>query len=125
MLDDLDRLRNSPHLLDLLSHYARLGEKDREIWHNRLMRMEGTEPPDLVKLHGELIAFGWIDQNSGQVPICYRVTLHGQRAVRQAQESEGDDVELVVSPEKTLPKFPRKKPERSGQPEALSLATSE
>ena len=38
----------------------------------------------------DLIAFGWIEQNTGQVPVCYRIMLTGQRAIRQAGvESDG------------------------------------
>jgi hypothetical protein len=92
MFDELDRLRTSPHLLELLSHYACLGAENRETWQGRLMHLEGVEPAALVKLHGELLAFGWVDQNTGQVPICYRITLAGLRAMRLA-EAEDNAVE--------------------------------
>ncbi len=39
MLDDLDRLRNNPRLLQLCKHYANLGKLDQEAWQNRLMEM--------------------------------------------------------------------------------------
>jgi hypothetical protein len=74
MLDDIQRLQNNPPLLQLLSHYALQG---KESWTNRLMHLEGVESSELVKLHGELIAFNWADQNTGQVPCCYRVTSSG------------------------------------------------
>jgi len=41
MLDEIHRLTNNPHLLQLLSYYAALG---KEAWHNRLMHLEGVEP---------------------------------------------------------------------------------
>jgi hypothetical protein len=106
MLDDVDHLRNNPHLVQLLSHYARLGAENRETWQGRLMKMEVVEPPELVKLHGELIAFAWVEQNTGQVPICYRITLAGLRAMRQAQVEENDDdeVSLPESEAKLAPK---------------------
>lgn len=96
MFDDLDRLRNNPSLFGLLRHYASLGEVDRETWQDRLMAMDDLEPIRMVKLHGELIAFRWIEQNTGQVPIlkvgmvpgCYRVTYQGQRVLRQIQGTE-------------------------------------
>jgi hypothetical protein len=96
MLDDLDRLRHNPHLLQLLSHYAELGEKSPETWQTRLMEMAEVEPRHLVKLHGELIAFGWVEQNTGQVPTCYRITLAGLRASRKVrvQETEEDDLSV-------------------------------
>jgi hypothetical protein len=54
MLDNLERLRNNPQLLQLFSHYARLGETNPEAWRPRLMVMESDGRVDLVKLHGEL-----------------------------------------------------------------------
>ncbi len=69
MLDELDYLHNNPHLLELLTHYANLGQADRETWHPRLMAMEQVEPPEMAKLHGQLIAFGWVEQNTGQLPV--------------------------------------------------------
>jgi hypothetical protein len=99
MFDELDHLRQSAELLRLLTHYAELGAADREVWHDRLMRMDGLEPRDLVRLHGELIAFGWIEQNTGITPApkpgtvagCYRVTTAGLRALKLAQAPRTDD----------------------------------
>ncbi len=88
MLDDLDRLRNNPRLLQLCKHYADLGKLDREAWQNRLMEMAEVGPRDMVRLHGELIAFGWIEQNTGEVPICYRITPAGLRALRKVGDGE-------------------------------------
>lgn len=130
MLDDLDRLRNKPQLLELLTHYARLVQEDRQTWQDRLMHMEGVGPADLAKLHGELIAFGWVEQNSGQVPIiragavpsCYRITLHGQRALQQVQ---GLDIDVEAEPEapaRTSPRFSRKRREHA---EADTLVAAE
>ncbi len=92
MLDDLDHLRNSPHLVKLLSQYAHLGAENRQIWQGRLMVMEGIEPPQLVKLHGQLIAFTWVEQNTGEIPCCYRITAAGLRAMRRVQ-AEDDSAE--------------------------------
>ena len=92
MLDDLDCLRSNPRLLEMLTHYANLGQGDRDTWHPRLLAMEQVEPSDFVKMHGQLIAFGWIELNVGQVPTCYRITLAGQQALRQAQEVDDADV---------------------------------
>ena len=76
MFDEIHQMRNNPHLLQLLNHYATLG---KEAWHNRLMHLDGIETSELVKMHGELIAFSWADQDAGQVPCCYRVTSSGLR----------------------------------------------
>ena len=122
MLDDIQRLRNNPNLLQLLSHYAAHG---KETWTNRLMHLEGVEPSELVKLHGELIAFSWADQNTGQVPCCYRVTASGLKAIHLVNGGVDDDGEALPvpeKPEKSLPKFARKKREKA---EPVVMAISE
>src|SRR5258707_11200012 len=86
--DDLDRLRNSQHLLVLLCHYADLGREDRSIWQPRLKEIDGLDPSQMSKLHGELLGFEWIELNTGHVPTSYRITLSGARAVRQLQGVE-------------------------------------
>lgn len=93
MFDELDRLVEERHLLLLLSHYAQFPLVDREGWQDRLMVMDGVAAEDLVRLHGELIAQDWIEQNTGNTPVlgagavpqCYRVTSAGLRALKQAQ----------------------------------------
>lgn len=77
MLDDLDSLRNNPNLLQLLTHYADLGQENREVWQARLRAMDGLEARDISKLHGALIACSWVDQNTGHTPCCYRITSRG------------------------------------------------
>lgn len=113
MLDDIQRLRNSPPLLQLLSHYAAQG---KETWTNRLTHLDGVDPSELVKLHGELIAFSWADQNTGQVPCCYRVTASGLKAIQQVNGGVDDDGEVLPmpeKPEKSFPKFAKKKREKA------------
>ena len=94
MFDHLRKLRTSPQLLELFSRYAKPGESNRETWVARLMQIEGVQAAELTKLHGDLIAFDWLEQNSGQMPCCYRLTLAGLRAFRrlQRQDVEDDDV---------------------------------
>jgi len=97
MLDELDRLRKNHHLLELLNHYAHLGAEHREAWQGRLMQIEGLArlaPAEISRLHGELIAFGWVEQNTGQIPACYRITLTGLRAIRKVEAQENEDSEL-------------------------------
>jgi hypothetical protein len=36
MLEDIERLRENPRLVELLVHYAALGMPDRSIWKKRL-----------------------------------------------------------------------------------------
>jgi len=110
--------------MSLLSHYVQLGTEDRTTWRDRLMQMEGAEPRHLSALHGELIAFDWIEQNTGQatslkdgtLSACYRITLHGLREVRRFQ---GADEEASETPEKTQPRFVRKK-----RSEAVAVANA-
>jgi hypothetical protein len=128
MLDDSQRLRENHQLLALLSHYAQVGTEDRETWRDRLMQMEGVAPKELSALHGDLIAFDWIEQNTGQalllkdgtISACYRITLLGLRACRRLQGTESE-IGAPDTPEKALPRFPRKKKENA---EALVVATS-
>jgi hypothetical protein len=93
MFDELERLRQTKELFDLLTHYQQVGEADRQAWRDRLDEMEGIEPRQLVKLHGELLAYGWLEQNTGLTPVlrvgaaasCYRITTAGIRALKQVR----------------------------------------
>ena len=101
MFDELDRLREHEPLYRLLDHYAQRGAADREAWQDRLMELEGAEPRELVRLHGELLAYGWVQQNTGHtptsqpgvVPGCYRVTAAGLRALKRAHAGRDDEPE--------------------------------
>jgi hypothetical protein len=96
MFDELERLRSVKELFALLRHYQQVGEADRQAWQDRLIEMEGVEPRQLVKLHGELLAYGWLEQNTGLTPVlragaaanCYRITTAGIRALKQARTQE-------------------------------------
>ena len=128
MFDESQRLRENTHLLFLLSNYAQQGTEDRAAWRDRLMQMESVEPRQLSTLHGELIAFDWIEQNTGQAsPMkdgvlanCYRITLNG---LREYGRFHGVKIEEKVpeTPEKKGPTFPRKKKQKSDSTEALPL----
>jgi hypothetical protein len=97
--DGWPRLRQSEALARLLTHYADLGAADREAWQDRRMGLEGVEPRDLVRLHGALIACGWVEQNTGATAVlrpgavaaCYRVTAAGLRALRQARDGDPEE----------------------------------
>ena len=69
MFDELERLRDVKELLTLLRHYQHVGEADRQAWQDRLTELEGVEPRQMVKLHGELLAYGWLEQNTGLTPV--------------------------------------------------------
>jgi hypothetical protein len=131
MLDELDRLRTKPNLLLLLKHYADLVGPSRETWQDHLMTMEGMEPQELSKLHGELIAFSWIEQNTGNfsvlragaLPACYRVTLAGLRALQQIQAPEAVvDLEMPLEEEKPVLKRFKRKKEKSQEQEVVASA---
>lgn len=131
MFDDTQRLRDNPHLAKLLSHYALLGANERASWQDRLMQMEGIDPKELSHLHGELIAFGWIEQNTGQavllpngvISACYRITLQGLRDSCQPPDVE-HQAQCPDPPETKVPRFPRKKT-TSDAPEVLVAASSQ
>lgn len=117
--DDLDRLRNSQHLLVLLSRYADLGKENRSIWQPRLKEMDGLDPSQMSKLHGELLAFEWIELNTGHVPTFYRITPGGVRAVRQIQGLD-NSVEIPEPQEKPAPRFPKKTREKAATADVLA-----
>jgi hypothetical protein len=129
MFDFSVRLRENAHLLSLLSHYAQLGTEDRTAWQNRLMQMDGVGPEQLTAMHGELIAFDWIEQNTGNAVLgpdgtllsCYRITQHGLREIRRIQGIEVVE-EQTEAAEKSSPRFPRKKKDKNEFP---VVATSE
>jgi hypothetical protein len=63
------------------------------------MNLDGVEPRDLVRWHGELRAAGWVELNVGQRGCGYRATAAGMRAlkqVRQRQTVVDDEVPEVV-----------------------------
>jgi hypothetical protein len=94
MFDELERLRSVKELFALLDHYGRLAAATgAETWQDRLEQLEDTNPRELVRLHGELLAYGWLEQNTGATPVlragaapaCYRLTSAGKKALQQAR----------------------------------------
>jgi hypothetical protein len=93
MFDEMDRLAEVKELFLLLVHYGDQVAADRETWQDRLSEMPGVDARRLVALHGELIAYGWLEQNTGMTPVlqpgtaaqCYRVSSAGLRTLKQAQ----------------------------------------
>jgi hypothetical protein len=98
MFDELERLRDSADLIGLLEHYAGLAGPDRQAWHDRRMQLDGCEAKQLTRLHGELLAYGFLEQNTGVVPVarkgeapgCYRVTRAGIKALEKVRSGEED-----------------------------------
>jgi hypothetical protein len=93
MFDDLQPLRGDRGLVELLGRYAEAAAPDREAWQDRVMALEGVEGRQLARLHGELLAAGWVEQNTGVTPAtggkvgagCYRVTSAGLKALKRAR----------------------------------------
>ena len=96
MFDEMERLREGKDLFALLSHYAALGAADRQAWQDRLAEMDGVEARQLIRLHGELLAYGWLEQNTGLTPVlrrgeapaCYRITPAGLRTLKQLRAEQ-------------------------------------
>jgi hypothetical protein len=94
MIDELEQLRETKELFALLTHYQETGGGDRQAWQDRLQEMAGVAQRELVRLHGELLAYGWLEQNTGSTPApriggapaCYRITPAGLRALKQCRE---------------------------------------
>jgi len=113
MIEERQRLQECPLLHCLLRHYAELGRVDRTIWQDRLMELEGAESPALVKLHGELLAYEWIEMNVGYSSggkaggNIYRVTLDGLRALGQFQASPEDEAATTAPRRDFRPKRQR------------------
>jgi hypothetical protein len=99
MFDELGHLREDTYLEALLAQYAERGAADREAWQDRVMELDGVTADGLVKLHGALLAYDWIEQNTGVTPIlpsvavpqCYRTTTVGRRALRLARLRREDE----------------------------------
>jgi hypothetical protein len=95
MYDDAERLLECPELRQLLNHYAQVSGGDREAWQDRLAELPGVSSKGLVQLHGELIAYDWLEQNTGVVVLrrpgvvaaCYRITAAGRRVLRLTADS--------------------------------------
>jgi len=96
MIDEMARLRATQGLCELLRHYATLAAPDRQVWQDRLADLTGVSPRELVQFHGELMAYGWLEQNTGLTPVlrpgaaanCYRITTAGIRALKQVRARE-------------------------------------
>lgn len=95
MFDELGRLASDQKLKDLLERYGSLGAENRELWQTRLSFIEGLDAAGLSRLYGALIAFGWIEQNTGGPGCSYRITAAGQRALRRVGKAEDLDEEIL------------------------------
>lgn len=105
VFDEPDQIKKDSPLFTLLRNYAEPGMLDREMWQDRVMDLNGLTGRDLSRLHGELIALNWIEQNTGNTPAvransaigCYRVTTLGLRVYRKIEKAEEADEAIVSS----------------------------
>jgi hypothetical protein len=105
MRDELQLLKDNKNLSRLLSHYASAGAADRETWQDRVMEMEGADRQALVKLHGILLAYSWIEQNTGSVSLlqpgvvrqCYRISAAGLKALKTAAVKNDAEAEVEAA----------------------------
>ncbi len=96
IFDELTRLRESEALHTLLEEYAELAGDDPEQWQDRFQEWQGVEGRKLSDLYGELIAHGWLEQNTGATPVlekdrfaaCYRITSAGRKALKQVRKPQ-------------------------------------
>jgi hypothetical protein len=96
MFDETERLRQVEGLCALLERYALLARPDRQVWQDRVQELDALGSRELVRLHGELLAHGWVEQNTGMTPNacggtalgCYRITPAGIRALKQLHAAE-------------------------------------
>lgn len=102
MILGMETLRTEPGLRDLLQTYAERRKASPQVeWHDRVMALDGVEEERLTKLHGLLLAGGWVEtrvhgesfQSPGRLEACYRITPEGLAALRmqRAVGHESDD----------------------------------
>lgn len=129
LFDFAGRLRDNARLLALLGRYAEPAIPDQAAWRDRVMELDGADPREVTTLHGELIAFGWVEPNPGHVRVradgtpgeCYRATAHGLREYGRITGREVAD-ETADAEEKAPPLPPRRRrvksaPQTSGPTE--------
>lgn len=98
MLSSLETLRDDLPMRSLLTEYRHQHFQKPEVeWHHRVMALPRVEPERMSRLHGYLLASGWIDTRveltsfsaAGEVLSSYRITREGTTALH-AIEQDGD-----------------------------------
>ena len=127
MLDlEHDLLRDTPEWGLLLAEYARLHADEPTIplaepepteseegaseptgmrWFNRLMHVPGVAAENLSRIHGRLIALGWlkIQLENSEVGLQYRLAPEGRSALAKYeppahdQDSHGDEPDADIA----------------------------
>jgi len=99
MYNELERLRDNPPLQLLLGNYAEPGVAAPGEWQDRAAQLPGIESRLLSRLHGELIAHGWVEQDTyhpSSPPAQpfrtrYRITEAGLQASKQVLCGQTED----------------------------------
>jgi hypothetical protein len=99
MPDEDARLQENAHLLFLLEHYC--ASEDRETWLDRVMQIAELDRAAITGLHGELLAYGWIEQNTGVLPLpqmgacagSYRSSAAGRKALTRYRRALAGEME--------------------------------
>lgn len=93
-MDDGQCAQLDPRLRELLDTYARSQDREPDTtWHDRVMELPGLSSDELSRLHGTLIARGWVDvrvgpdilDGAGRLQSCYRLLPAGREAIRSVQ----------------------------------------
>lgn len=91
MITGYEALRDDPRLHGLLLTYSKMKKQKPDAdWHDRIMEMDGVSEEELNKLHGLLLASGWMEtrvhgdafRTAGKLEACYRITPDGNAALR-------------------------------------------
>ncbi len=88
MRDERDRLSEWQALAELLADYLARQGGEREAWLDRPLAIAGLDAQEVTRLHGELLAYGWLEmqlnpsgpRRADTVAECYRLTPAGRRA---------------------------------------------
>ncbi len=97
MSEELEQFPEDSLLVGLLQLYANAGLVNPDAWQFRVMTLDGADDRRLSRLHGRLIAAGWLEFNlaaaraKSETMRCYRITAAGRRALRRAHLSKDDE----------------------------------
>lgn len=103
MLSSLEVLRDDVSMRRLLGEYRhRQIQQPESEWHHRVMELVSVDMDRLSRMHGYLIASGWIDVRverdafgvDGGVLDSYRITKDGLRALISIESEQ--DLEMWI-----------------------------
>lgn len=98
MLGSIEILCENEALHSLLLTYRQQRKQNPDSeWHDRVMELADTSAQALSKLHGLLLALGWVEtrvareafETPGKLTACYRITNDGVRALHHYDRNLG------------------------------------